>query len=319
MAGLLSGALTAAPAAARTAPRPAAPVSMRTLSIGGNPDKVMIGPSGVWVGDAAELERVDPMTEAVASVPGATTPIALGTDLVFAGVYTRPGTLGSVDPTTLRVGSTYMLGGTTAGAAVDASSLWVLDASGILTRLDPATGAVTGTVGLGSFGFALTVGAGSVWVSGRTTDPNAGPLGSLHTMHTDAVVWRVDPSTLAVVATIPTAANCDALAGNGDAIWAACGTARRVDPAHNRIVGTKAVALNGIAVADGTAWALSETGVVTRLDAASGRTLSAIAVPPGSEGIAAGDGALWISNPHLHDHQTKLGTGTLLRIDDMSG
>jgi streptogramin lyase len=292
---------------------------MRSLSIGGNPDKVAIGPSGVWVGDAGALARVDPMTEAVASVPGATTPIAVGADVVFAGVYTRPGTIGGVDPSTLRVGTTYTLGGTTAGVVLDGGSVWVLDASGILERLDPATGAVTGTVGLGSFGFALAAGAGSVWVSGRTTDPNAGPLGSLHTMHTQAVIWRVDPASLTVAATIPTSGNCDALAAAGDAIWAACGTARRVDPATNRLVTTKAVALNGVAVGAGSVWALSEEGVVTRLDATTGRALGTVAVPPGSEGIAVGDGALWISNPHLHDHQTKQGTGTLLRIDVTSG
>ena len=308
-----------APAAARTPPRPATPTSMRSLTIGGSPDKVVVGPSAVWVGDAGELARVDPLTEAVASVPGATTPIAVGTDTVFAGVYTRPGTIGGVDPTTLRVGATYSLGGTTAGVVVDGSSVWILDASGILSRLDPASGAVTGSLELGSFGFALAVGAGSVWVSGRTTDPNAGPLGSLHTMHTQAVVWRVDPASLTVLAAIPTAGNCDALAASGDAIWAACGTAHRIDPAANRLVNTMAVALNGVAVGGGAAWALSETGVVTRLDVTSGRILGSVAVPPGSEGIAAGDGALWISNPHLHDHQTKQGAGTLLRIDVATG
>jgi streptogramin lyase len=304
------------PAAARTRPRPVPPASFRSLTIGGNPDKVVVGPTGVWVGDAGELARVDPVTEAVASVPGATTPIAVSADVVFAGVYTRPGTIGGVDPTTLRVGAEYMLGGTTAGVVADGSSLWVLDASGILTRLDPATGAVTGTLGLGSFGFALAVGAGSVWASGRTTDPDAAPLGSLHTMHTAAVIWRVDPASLRVLATIPTAGNCDALAGSSDSVWAACGNARRVDPTTDRLVSTKAVALNGIAVGSGAAFALSETGVVTRLDAASGRTVAVVAVPAGSEGLAVGDGALWISNPHLHEPQTRqgTGTGTLLRI-----
>jgi hypothetical protein len=307
------------PAEARTALRPAPPASFRRLNVGGNPDRVVVGPTGVWVGDAGELARVNPVTEAVTSVPGATTPIAVSADAVFAGVYTRPGTIGGVDPTTLRVGPEYMLGGTTAGVVADGRSLWVLDASGVLTRLDPVTGAATGTVGLGSFGFAVAVGAGSVWVSGRTTDPDAGPLGSLHTMHTDAVIWRVDPASLAVVATIPTGGNCDALAAGGGAIWAACGTARRVDPVANRLVGSNVVALNGIAVGNGAAWALSEVGVVTRLDATTGRTLATVAVPPGSEGIAAGDGALWISDPHLHDHQTKQGTGTLLRVEVASG
>jgi hypothetical protein len=292
---------------------------VRTLSVGGNPDAVTLGPPGVWVGDRSELTRVDPRTGSLAIVPGVTTPIAVGANDLAAAVYTRPDTIGIVDPTSLRVGSTFTLGGSIAGLAYGAGWIWVLDASGVLTRVDAATGAVTGVRTLGSFGFAVVAGNGAIWVTGRTTDPDAGPLGSLHTMHTQPVVWRVDPLTLSVVATIQATGNCDALAASDDILWAACGTARRIDPLTDRLLDAHVFARNGIAVGDGAAWALDADGVVVRLDARNGRELGRLAVPPGSEGLAAGDGVLWISDPHLHDHQTKRGAGTLLRIALSSG
>ncbi|HEV2993552.1 MAG TPA: hypothetical protein VG012_03995 [Acidimicrobiia bacterium] len=290
------------------------PPSMHSLSVGGTADRVAVGPSGVWVGDLSRLARVDPTSEAIVEVPGATTPIGVGAAAVFAGVYTRPDTVGRVDPTGARVGTTITVGGSPAAVAVAGASLFVLDAGGTLTRLDATTGTVTGQRPLGSFGFALAVAGGAVWASGRTADPNAGPLGSLRAPHTQAVLWRVDPVTLGVVATIPTGANCDALAASDAVAWAGCGTARRIDASADRLVSTKAGALNGIAVGEGAAWALSPDGTVTRLDASTGRVVGTIVVPSGSEGIAAGDGALWVANPHLHDPPTEQGTATLLRV-----
>ena len=311
-AALVAGASTSA--VDRTSRRRELPPSMRSLSVGGAVDRVAIGPGGVWVGDLSQLARVDPTTETIVDVPGATTPIGVGADAVFAGVYTRPDTIGSVDPTAARVGTTITVGGFPAGVAVAGGSVWVLDAGGTLTRLDATTGTVTGQRALGSFGFAIAVSGGAVWVSGRTADPAAGPLGSLRAPHTQAVVWRVDPVTVGVVATIPTRANCDALAASDGVVWAACGTARRIDASADRVASTKAGALNGIAIGEGATWALSPDGTVTRLDSSTGRVLGTLVVPSGSEGIAAGDGALWIANPHLHDPPTKQGTGTLLRV-----
>lgn len=291
----------------------------QTLSVGGSPDTVTLGPPGVWVGDRSELTRVDPRTGSLAIVPGITTPVAVGTNNVVAAVYTRPDTIGILDPASLRVGPTFTVGGSIAGLAYDSGSIWVLDASGVLTRLDPTTGAVTAARTLGSFGFAIVAGSGAIWATGRTTDPDAEPLGSLHTMHTQPVVWRVDPLTLSVLATIQAPDNCDALAAGDGVLWAACGSARRLDPSTNRLLDAHVLARNGIAVGDGAAWALNADGVVVRLDAHSGRELGTLAVPPGSEGIAAGDGVVWVSNPHLHGHQTKEGAGTLLRISPSSG
>jgi hypothetical protein len=141
----------------------------------------------------------------------------------------------------------------------------------------------------------------------------------LRAPHTQAVLWRVDPATVGVLATIPTGANCDALAASGAVTWAACGTARRVDPTANRLVSTKAGAQNGIAVGEGAAWALSGDGTVSQLDPSTGRVVGTLVVPPGSEGIAAGDGALWVANPHLHERPTQQGAGTLLRVDVAPG
>ena len=295
-------------------PARATPVAVHTVFVGGAPDRVAVGPDGIWVGDLGHLARVDATTDRVVRVAGATTPIGVGSTMVWAGVVTRPDAVARIDPADARVVARIDLGGAPTAIAIGSGAVWVLDSGAVLTRIDPTTNAVTARVELGgvepavapgvqlgAIGFGLAAGDGAIWASGRSLDTTA------------AVVWRVDPTTAAVVATIPVDSNCAALAASADAVWASCGTARRVDAAANRLVDRGADALNGVAVADGAAWALGRDGTVTRLDAQTGRVLGTFAAPSGAEGVAVGAGALWLADPHLHQ-PSALGTGTLLRL-----
>ena len=289
----------------------AALVPVHAVFVGGAPDRVAVGPTGVWVGDLGHLARVDPTTDRVVHVSGATTPIGVGPDQVWAGVIDEPDTVARIDPVTAQIVARLDLDGAPAAIAVGFGAVWVLDSGAVLHRIDPATNAVTALAlggtepavaagyQIGAVGFGVAAGDGAVWASGRSLD------------NQQATLWRVDPATDAVVTTT-IGTDCAALAGGPATAWGSCGTAARLDPT-GALVDSGVDALDGIEV-DGTlSWALGRNAVVTRLDAATGRVLATYAAPSGSESIAVGAGAVWLAAPHLHQPSTS-GAGTLLRL-----
>ena len=276
-------------------------MSVRTFRVGGQPDRVAVGAGAVWVGDSGHLFAVDPTTGAVRTVAGVATPIAVDGDSVWARRTVHPDTLVRVDATTTRTTATVPLGGTPAAIAVGPDGLWVIDSTGAVTRVDPATNTVVATIPVGSLGFSVADAGGSVWASGRSADD------------AHAVLWRIDPSTNTLRATMTADANCMTLAGLGDALWAACGTARRVE-SGGALTPTDVNALDGVAVGPQWVYALGNDGTVATVEPNTGRVLRREEVPSGSEGIAVGDGAVWVANPALTEAPTTSGRGTLTRL-----
>jgi YVTN family beta-propeller protein len=125
-----------------------------------------------------------------------------------------------------------------------------------------------------------------VWVA----DGNAG------------AVSRINPSTRAVVETIPVGSSPSGIAVGSGAIWVTNndnGTVSRVDPAVDRVVQTIAVgnAPTGVAVGDGSVWvANSSDGTLTRIDAVTGAVVATVAVGAGATDVAVGAGAVWVSD-----------------------
>jgi sugar lactone lactonase YvrE len=275
--------------------------AVRTFRVGGQPDRVAIGAGAVWVGDSGHLFTVDPTTGAVRTVPDVATPIAVDGDSVWVRPTVHPDTLVRVDPTTTRIAATVPLGGTPAAISIGPHGLWIIDSTGVVTRVDLVTNAVVATIPVGSLGFSITDAGDSVWASGRSAD-DAHP-----------VVWRIDPTTNTVRAAMTTNANCMTLAGLGDTLWAACGTARRSET-DGSLTPTDASALDGIAVGPQAAYALGNDGTVTTIQPTTGRVLHRAVVPPGSEGIAVGAGAVWVANPALSEAPTTKGRGTITRL-----
>ncbi len=307
VAGLLVG----------TAPLGALPhrvaAAITEVRIGGNPDRVAVGPSGVWVGDLGRLARLDPTTNQVTDVPGGTTPIGVGADSVWGGVYTRSDTVARIDPASARITATVDVADAPTSIAVGPTDAWVLASTGVLTRVDLATNSVTATLVLsgvrvgpagsrdGGFGFAVVATASAVWVSGRDADDHP-------------VLWRIDPASAQVVDTVPVGVDCTRLVSDGAVLWAGCGTAQRFDPASRRLVDSHADAGNGIAIGSGGVYALSAGGTLAQLDVTSGQVVASLAVPPGAETVAMGNRVLWLADPRLHDAASLPGTGTLLRV-----
>jgi peptide/nickel transport system substrate-binding protein len=108
----------------------------------------------------------------------------------------------------------------------------------------------------------IAIGDGGVWVA--DTGDNA--------------VVRIDPSTQAVITTIPVGDNPLGIAVGAGSVWVANsgnGTVSRIDPQTNRVIATVAVggSPQALTIADGRAWVTVDPSVFPSTVAASGGTL----------------------------------------------
>ena len=299
LAGLVVVAVAVVPASAAEAARANEP--FRTIHVGGAPDRVVIGAGAVWVGDGGRISRIDPTTERIERVPGAATPIAVGAGALWARAFDSVHTIVRIDPATNQVVATIDLGVDPGTIAVDGTDVWVADPAGTVVRIDATSNTVRARIWIGSLTFGIAAGPDVVWVSGRSFDDR------------HAMLWRVDPATNAVVATITTPVNCGTLAVDAGVTWVECITARRIDASRNALVSTRAGALVGLAAADGAAWALDQSGTLARISNIDD-TVRTMATPAGSEGVAVGYGAVWLANPDVAGVVTRDGQGSLTRI-----
>jgi len=276
--------------------------TVTTIHVGYEPDRVAVGADAVWAGDDGNLVRVDLHTHQVRTIPDATTPVAASGDTVWARADLEFDTLERLDHATGAVTARVPLPGSPSEIAIGPTAVWVVDSTGDLTRIDPASAQVVATVPLGEIGFGVTATPDAVWVTGQ--DVARQPL-----------LWRVDPASDRLVATISTGAPCGLLASAAGDTWAECGTLQHVDPTTGQLAATDVNALNGLAVSPSAVYALDADGHLTALDPTSGHATPVLTVPPLSEGVALGGGALWIANPALNDATATHGAGTVLRVE----
>ncbi len=150
----------------------------------------------------------------------------------------------------------------------------------------------------------LGIGFGSVWLSKSESH----------------CVLRIDPRTNRVVATIPVGADPELGVGIGlGSVWIADPKDRsltQIDPVRDRVVRTIDIDLaadpeGSIGVGAGSVWLMTNvlgtpSGTLTRIDAATGRVIANIAVKPGSHGVLAAFGSVWV---------TSASDATVTRID----
>jgi hypothetical protein len=302
LAVLVVAVAAVAPASAAEATRANVADPLRTIHVGGVPDRVVVGAGTVWVGDGGQISRIDPTTDRIERVPGAATPIAVGAGALWARAFDRVHTIVRIDPATNQVVATIELGVDPGTIAVDGSDVWVADPAGTVVRIDATSNTVRARMWIGSLTFGIVARPDVVWVSGRSFDDR------------HAMLWRVDPATNTVVATITTSVNCGTLAADAGVTWVECITARQIDASRNALVSTRAGALVGLAAADGAAWALDQSRRTLARISNVDDTIRAIAVPAGSEGVAVGYGAVWVANPDVAGVVTRDGQGSLTRI-----
>jgi virginiamycin B lyase len=134
----------------------------------------------------------------------------------------------------------------------------------------------------------LAIGEDQVWVNSKPTD----------------FVFRMNPVTNAVVATVPVPKPCSGLMIAAGTLWSpSCeeNVIYRIDIATNKVVAKVLVGPanteGGIAFGAGSAWMPSDPkGVVSRIDPETNKVIAEIKVAPGSFTAVFGYGLVWVSS-----------------------
>jgi YVTN family beta-propeller protein len=137
----------------------------------------------------------------------------------------------------------------------------------------------------------VATGEGELWAGG--------PRGDL---------YRLDPGTLAIKATIPTSGRVRALAVATDAVWAVVGTSDVVSIDPRARMERFPVGLGAVAIAVDTqaAWvAAAESDFLSRIDLRTG-TITGVTVGDDPRDVAVAFGSVWVANSN---------DGTVSRID----
>jgi DNA-binding beta-propeller fold protein YncE/tRNA A-37 threonylcarbamoyl transferase component Bud32 len=177
--------------------------------------------------------------------------------------------------------------------ATGPSGIWVARPDRRVGRFDVNTGRLVQPLFItpppdergDSYFSGIAVGAGGVWVLG---DPN------------DPMLWRIDPATGKLTATIPLPfAPTDVAVGDG-AVWvtsALANTLARIDPSTNRV--TAAIpagkGAGAVAVGGGSVWVADQVGgAITRIDQRTLRVINTITLNCGFPvDLAVADGVVW--------------------------
>ena len=197
-----------------------------------------------------------------------------------------------VDPRSGRVTGHVDVGNRPIAVAVGAGSVWVANADdGTLSKIDPGTRTVTATIGLGVPESDVAVGFGSVWVT-------SGSEGTLLRIDptTDTVVQTIDLAGSNPIA--PDGAY--SVAVGAGAVWVGSASRRvfRIDPASGKVDASIPVEHipAALAVAGGDVWAGVLGGRTVRIDAHTNAVTATVAGPSSPLSLAAGAGAIWVAD-----------------------
>ncbi len=176
---------------------------------------------------------------------------------------------------------------------VDGTSLVVFSTNGEISRIDPATNDISAPTMVDAAwnggGFALN--DAGLWVG--DFDAN--------------LVYRIDRTSLTVVATIPVPLNPAGAGATADAVWIANhrgGTVTRIDPATNKVVATVKVSNVGrsgphaIGFGLGSVWvSAGNSGTVVRIDPETNKIQATIPIPSNASacgGFTFTNDAVWM-------------------------
>jgi len=202
------------------------------IGVGHQPTGLAIGEGAVWVVNKADatVSRIDAAAnQVVANVKVGKDPLKV---TVAAGAVwvanTADGTVSRIDPATNQArGKPIKVGRGACAVLYHNGIVWVaaFEQDRVL-RIDPQTNAIVGNpIDVGEGPNDLAVGAGSIWVNCQGETP---------------AVFRIDPATGALLATIPSTRYPGGIAFGHDKLWLCDyedGTIATIDPAHNTIVG----------------------------------------------------------------------------------
>jgi YVTN family beta-propeller protein len=248
--------------------------------------------------------------------------------------------VGIIDPRTNKVIGHVQVGSRPEGVAVGRGTVWVANLEDrTLSRVDSTRRVLERTISLNATPTGVAVGAGAVWVAhgllgtlsrvapqynrvSRTIQTPVAPFGETRgsvivgagdvwVVFADSSLFRVDPSSMRIVATMFAENSPSAIAFGNGALWIANlrdNTVTRFNPPTFARTATISVGRSpsGVAVGGGAVWVTDKADdAVSRIDPS---TNSATTIPVGRApvGIDYGIGAVWVANS---------GDGTVSRID----
>jgi YVTN family beta-propeller protein len=296
---------------------PGTNTAKKTIAIGKDPTAVTVGAGSIWMTTAPESSvwRIEPRTLETVRIPVSGTPVGIavqegassGQNVGSAndGVVFVAGNAGvaMIDATSGQPAAGRQSGGIAAlGASVIAGGpdgVWMVASDTVyrLTGVAFGVGKADAVVRIPQ-GIprdeahmhndvaGIAVGEGSVWVVGDAVDRR---------------LWRIDPKTARIQATIPLPFAPGGVATGFGGVWVTAQLDDRIirlDPKTNRVVRTIAVgrAPWGVAVGAGAVWVantIDET--VSRIDPSTNRVVSTIRVGASPKQLAVGEGSVWVA------------------------
>jgi DNA-binding SARP family transcriptional activator/DNA-binding beta-propeller fold protein YncE len=229
--------------------------------------------------------------------------------------------IGLIDPKSNRIAAAVPVGNAPSSAASGEGAIWVLNADDrTVSKIEPKTRRLVRTFAINGTPIDLAAGAGALWVSIGSAPRGSGQVG--YTV-ADAVA-RLDVQSSVIVRTIrlPRAGSISAgfptvpglgqsrIAVADGAVWVVDPdlTVSRIDPGTNKVVATiRRVAAGAIAAGPKAVWISGLDGTVSRIDPRRNAVTASHKLAATSlNGIAAGDGVVWVADAH---------DGTLWRLD----
>jgi peptide/nickel transport system substrate-binding protein len=259
------------------------------VKLTGVPAAIAVGAGSIWAVDttATALDRVDPISSAVQTIPTGLDPtgVATGGGSVWVADH-DDNTVSRISPQTDTVVQTIAVGAGPSAVAYGYGSVWVTNGiDRTLTRIDPATARVVTTIATNATGAGIAIGGGSVWVSDEATNRVIG----------------VDPVTNAVQSTTSVGSGPTAVAFGAHSVWvvnALDGTVSRV--AAKTLTVQTAIPVPGgpasISVAGGAVWVGAQFGDrVVRIDPLRDAVAASIRVGSPPVALAATSTGVWLA------------------------
>jgi YVTN family beta-propeller protein len=273
------------------------------VAVGNDPEAIAAGPDGVWVANSADgtVSKIDPGGSQVSTirVSGLPVSLAVGEGVVLVATAPPANTLTLIRA---QAGSVYDLIPLHSAAAAATSlvesgpaGIWLADKEQwTVRRVDPAGGTDFRVLAAGRLPLHngvgevndLAVGRNAVWVAGNFEVRR---------------LWRVDPRTARVVATIVLPIAPHRVAVGEGAVWVTGqieNVVLRVDPRTGRVVARIPVGRggSGIAAAGGSVWVTNEfDGTVSRIDPRTNRIVATIPVGGSPHDLVVSGGSVWLT------------------------
>jgi YVTN family beta-propeller protein len=275
----------------------------RDVRVGNDPRAIAAGPGSVWVANFGDstVSKLELATSRVETIAVNGPPLSLGVSegvvLVASGppansltlIRARGGSAYDIVPLLARpAGATSLVAAGPAGVWVVDKERWTVDrvslrggndfrlVAGQRLRLRHPLAELN----------SAAVGKDAVWLAGNTVDRR---------------IWRLDPRTARVVATVRLAIAPRRVAVGEGAVWVTGeidNVVLRIDPRESRVVARVPIGRggSGIAAGAGSVWVANELdGTITRIDPGTNHVVETIRVGGSPHDLVVAGGEVWVA------------------------